>query len=62
VSGWASLPSVPDADLERRVQPEVEPPVVDEEQAGGPEDAEPTPDLRDPRNRDNWRVENWHIP
>jgi hypothetical protein len=70
VSGWASLPSVPDADLETRVEPQLERheevaeqlEVEDERPAGTPEEAEPTPDLHDTRNRDNWRVENWQIP
>jgi hypothetical protein len=75
VSGWASLPSVPDADLERRVEPRIErddperleevAEELDEETerpAGTRTGEEPTPDLHDTRNRDNWRTENWHIP
>lgn len=64
MSGWASLPSVPDADLEKRVEPELEHPeaAADEEITADTEAAEPTPDLHDPLNRDNWRVENWRIP
>jgi hypothetical protein len=61
VSGWASLPSVPDADLETRVEPELETP-ADDDVVADTEAAEPTPDLHDPLNRDNWRPENWRIP
>ncbi len=57
MSGWASLPSVPDAEHDDTDSTEHEQSVAGTES----EPAADTADLHDPRNRDNWRVENWRV-